>query len=305
VLVERCGVDMVLPSGTAVLNADDPSALEMAPKCKGQILLFATDHVAAPLVAHRAQGGRTVALRNGRIVFSAGDKRVHEANWEVAEPAFNRQNQRAALRVAWALGIAPAKAVERSRRAATGLRAQRLRWLEKNGRILAISTCRNPSAWEAVLAAVVEKQSARRAAICSQIAADWRTEDAQLQGQLLGAAFDRVEILASSSNGHGSKLRQKPAADILSPEHVAALRVALADGVAAANHATLVESTGLLQTRMQAAIEELGPGDLLFVQVGTIESMMALANGGEDLRMHGSSSTVTDAANLTRPLAET
>ncbi len=305
-LVERCGVDMVLPTGTAVLNADDPSALEMAQKCKGGILLFASDHVAPPLVAHRAQGGRTVALRSGRILFSVGDRRVHEAKWEHSQSTFDQQNQLAAFGAAWALGFDPAKILEKMLehlgRFTASLRVQRLQWFERKGRVVALSTCRNPSAFEVVLGAIAERKSGRRVAIWSQVAADWRLEDAHAQGQLLGAAFERVEILA---NSNGAAPFQRQHADTLPAEHAAALRVALGDGVAEAHHATLVESTGLLQARVQATINELNPGDLLFVQVGNIQGIMALASSGEDLRMHGGSSTVTDAANLTRPLAET
>lgn len=295
---------MVLPTGTAVLNADDPTVLEMAPKCKGQILLCAKDHAAPELVVHRAEGGRTVAMRGGRIVFSVGDTPVHEAKWEHAQALFNQENQLAALGAAWALGLNPAQAVERLGRVVASPRAQRLRWVDHDGRMLALSTCRNLSALEAVLGAVTSKAPSHRVAICSQIASDCRVEDAQAQGRLLGAAFDRVEIVVSS-NGVGLSLPQNQAADAPPAEHVAALRLAFADGVSAANRATFVESGGPLSARMRSVLGGLSHEDLLFVQVGNLKSMMALANGEEDTRTQSGTSTVTDAANLTRPLAET
>src|SRR5262249_44892885 len=36
--VKRCGVDVVLPTGAAVLKADDPLVAEMAPLCAGSVV---------------------------------------------------------------------------------------------------------------------------------------------------------------------------------------------------------------------------------------------------------------------------
>lgn len=70
--VERCGVDVVLPSGAAVLNADDPSALEMAPLCAGSVVLVSErpDHVA--LASHLAQGQRAVSRQGENISLLEG-----------------------------------------------------------------------------------------------------------------------------------------------------------------------------------------------------------------------------------------
>jgi cyanophycin synthetase len=308
-LVERCGVDMVPPTGTAVLNADDPSVLEMAQKCKGNLLLFSLDHVAAPLVSHRARGGRTVALRNGRIVFSVGDRRIHEADWQAALAGFDRENLLAALGGGWSLGLEPALMIERLGRATATPRAQRLRWLERNGRHVAMSTCRNPSALDAVLRELaartgdsVARAGARRVAICSHVPWDWRVEDARALGLQLGAAFDQVELLASSN---GAEVTPLHGADAPAAENAAVLRLALGDGIVNAKQAVLAESAGPLRVRLATLLGDLNAGDLLFVQVGNISEFSALANSGEDLRTQSGSSTVTDAANLTRPLAET
>ncbi|MCU0663989.1 MAG: cyanophycin synthetase, partial [Myxococcota bacterium] len=58
--VERCGVDVVLPGGMAVLNADDPLVLEMAGLCAGGVVLVSTDPDNPAIAAHGAQGKRAV-----------------------------------------------------------------------------------------------------------------------------------------------------------------------------------------------------------------------------------------------------
>lgn len=307
VLVERCGVDMVLPTGTAVLNADDISVLGMAPKCQGKVLLFSLDHLNAALVAHRAAGERTVAMRARRIIFSQGNQRIHESVWDGSLTRFEWENVLAALGAGWALGFEPGRMLSRLASACLSPRVRRLRWFEREGRRLAVSTCRNPSAFEAVFRALNESVAGpigpnpRRTAICTHIVPDWRAQDAQSLGMLLGAAFDRVELLG------GDSAESCPGGFADAPEstQAAAVRVALADGVASAHRASLVESDASPQTRIDAVLGQLAPGDLLFVQVGCLEGNLARSSIEEFLRSDVGSSTLTDAANLTRPLAET
>ena len=68
--VVRCAVDIVLPQGAAVLNADDAQVADMARLCDGDVIFFAgsPDH---PLLAeHRAAGRRTVFVRGGDVVVA-------------------------------------------------------------------------------------------------------------------------------------------------------------------------------------------------------------------------------------------
>lgn len=308
VLIERCGVDMVLPTGTAVLNAEDPSVLEMATKCKGSVLLFAKDHVAQPLVSHRAQGGRTVAFRSGRIVFSAGDKRVHEAKWETSLAAFEQENLLAALGSGWALGLEPSWIVDRAATAIGQLRVRRVHRLHRDGKQVVIGVCRNLSALQAVLSELGERlpsgaaTKGQRVALVSEVGMDWRVEDASAYGELLGGCFDRVEVLRSS-NGKTKLLELAASPDAPSQEQVARVRLALGDGVVTAQGATFAEPAAPLPVRIDALLRELNPRDLLFVQVGSFQALSALVSE-EDPRIQGGSSTVTAAANLTRPLVE-
>ena len=69
---KRCIVDVVLPTGTAVLNADDPLAAAMANKSKGKVMFFTCDALSPIAAAHRAAGGRVVELREGMIYLTEG-----------------------------------------------------------------------------------------------------------------------------------------------------------------------------------------------------------------------------------------
>ncbi len=70
--VLRTQVDVILPEGTAVLNADDARVLEMAELCDGAVVLYSlrADHPA--VAAHRAAGGRAVLVREGRVLLAHG-----------------------------------------------------------------------------------------------------------------------------------------------------------------------------------------------------------------------------------------
>lgn len=70
--VMRTQVDVVLPSGVAVLNADDPLAARMAALCDGEVIFFSLDEASPVVAQHRAQGGRAVLLCGPRIVLAAG-----------------------------------------------------------------------------------------------------------------------------------------------------------------------------------------------------------------------------------------
>jgi cyanophycin synthetase len=73
--VLRTQVDLVLPTGAAVLNASQPMLVDMAPLCDGEVIFFAADPDLPTIVEHRAQGKRAVFVRNGRVVLASGETR--------------------------------------------------------------------------------------------------------------------------------------------------------------------------------------------------------------------------------------
>ena len=112
--VKRCVVDVVLPEGTAVLNADDALVAGMAESehCECSVLFFS--HVAdnPGVIAHRAKGGRAAFVRDDVIYLAEGDsERRLCALSEVTLPhtghsGFNVHNILAAVGAAWAYGLA-------------------------------------------------------------------------------------------------------------------------------------------------------------------------------------------------------
>jgi len=118
--VLRTQVDVVLPSGAAVLDATDPIALEMAPLCDGEVVLFSLDAQAPALVDHRVRSGRAAIVRDHLIVLICGPDEVvlGPAADFVAPDDDNVGQWHAALKMkillataaaGWALGIAPAQ----------------------------------------------------------------------------------------------------------------------------------------------------------------------------------------------------
>ncbi|MBB5204822.1 cyanophycin synthetase [Inhella inkyongensis] len=112
--VLRTQVDVVLPEGAAVLNAEDEQVASMAELCDGEVIFYSTREDAAPLVAHRHGEGRAVVLRAGQawLVGPQGEgvganvdsllRRCNEAGM-----AIEARSALAAVAAAWALGISP------------------------------------------------------------------------------------------------------------------------------------------------------------------------------------------------------
>lgn len=67
----RTQVDVVLASGAAVLNADDPRIAEMAALCEGETVLYSVAGEAA-VREHRAAGMRAVLVHDGHVVLATG-----------------------------------------------------------------------------------------------------------------------------------------------------------------------------------------------------------------------------------------
>jgi cyanophycin synthetase len=109
--VKRCVVDVVLPSGTAILNADDPLVAGMAEYCKGSVLFFSRDAGNEVLVKHREVGGRAVFVSAGQIKLAEGSaERTLCKLSEVSLPleghfAFHLHDVLAACGAAWDQGL--------------------------------------------------------------------------------------------------------------------------------------------------------------------------------------------------------
>jgi cyanophycin synthetase len=108
--VLRTQVDVVLPHGVAVLNADDARVVALADLCDGDVILYASD--AAALADHRERGGRAVFMRDSQVVLATGSSEVLVGNLrrgrgrsDPQQMAAQNRVQLAAMAAAWAMGI--------------------------------------------------------------------------------------------------------------------------------------------------------------------------------------------------------
>ncbi|NGZ85327.1 cyanophycin synthetase [Duganella aceris] len=106
--VLRTQVDVILPSGVAVLNAADPQVVDMARLCDGEVIFYGVDEHSAAIAEHRQDGKRVVFQRtdaqSSRIVLAIGHDQV--ANLPLS-PLVPPEAVLAAIAAGWALGLTP------------------------------------------------------------------------------------------------------------------------------------------------------------------------------------------------------
>lgn len=111
--VLRTQVDVVLPGGAAVLNADEPAVAELARLCDGAVILYSTAAEHPVVAAHRAhEQGRAVLVKGGNVVLATGA--TEKSLGALARLVFAQGASTppvatllAAIGAAWALNIAP------------------------------------------------------------------------------------------------------------------------------------------------------------------------------------------------------
>jgi cyanophycin synthetase len=110
--VLRTQVDVVMPEGVAVLNADDARLVQMAELCDGDVIFYSQDPSLPAIADHRANGGRAVLAQHGRLVLAEGAAQIPSVPLD--SPAVKRLCEdygppmlMAAIAAAWALGISP------------------------------------------------------------------------------------------------------------------------------------------------------------------------------------------------------
>jgi cyanophycin synthetase len=109
--IVRTQVDVVLPNGAAVLNADDPMVAKMAELCKGEVIFFSQNEASPLIENHLKQGGRAALVRDQEIVLKTArrDEQVLHLPKNPQSTLNSMQwksiNLAAAIAAAWALGI--------------------------------------------------------------------------------------------------------------------------------------------------------------------------------------------------------
>jgi cyanophycin synthetase len=111
VKVLRTQVDVVLPEGTAVLNAADPRVAGLAPLCDGDVILYSADPQAEALSKHQQAGGKAVLVRQDRVVLANGSSESFLPGlgrltiWRATHAGVGLESLLAAVAAAWAMGI--------------------------------------------------------------------------------------------------------------------------------------------------------------------------------------------------------
>ncbi|OBV36611.1 cyanophycin synthetase [Janthinobacterium psychrotolerans] len=103
----RSQVDVVLPTGAAVLNAAEPQVLELAALCDGGVTLYAQDGNLPGIVAHLAEGKRAAFVRGNHIVLAEGGIETVLLCLDLLKPATagNVDSVLAAVAAAWSLDL--------------------------------------------------------------------------------------------------------------------------------------------------------------------------------------------------------
>jgi cyanophycin synthetase len=108
--VVRTQVDVVLPTGTSVLNADDSMVVKMAELSKGEVMYFSQDPASPVITAHQEKDGRSIIVGLSFITLKQGklDKLVIPIPPTVRDASLDwvsNLSLAAAIGAAWALDI--------------------------------------------------------------------------------------------------------------------------------------------------------------------------------------------------------
>ena len=264
--VKQVVVQNVLPRGYAVLNADDPRTLSMAPACPGEVILFGVEARSPALAAHRAQGRRVVMVEAGAIVAVEGSAR---ASIPLKDVGFTRggligfqvRNALAAVGAAWGCGLD----FDAIRRGLCSFNSDadsvpgRFNLMQARGASVIADYGHNPDAMHALVEAVAALPSRRRSVVISA-AGDRRDEDIVEQTRILGAAFDTAILYQDAA--------QRGRAD---GEVLALLR----RGLEGATRTREVHEVRGEFAAIDLALDALAAGDLCLVLVDQVEEALA------------------------------
>ena len=107
--VMRTQVDVVLPNGAAILNADDEAVAKMAELSDGEVIFFSRYGLNEATQQHLSQGGRALFTENNQIVLAQGQDRQNLINLssvpllQSSSKANTLENVLASVGAAWAL----------------------------------------------------------------------------------------------------------------------------------------------------------------------------------------------------------
>ena len=105
----RTQVDVVLPNGAAILNADDEAVAKMAELSDGEVIFFSRYGLNETTQEHLSKGGRALFTENNQIVLAQGQDRQNLINLssvpllQSSSKANTLENVLASVGAVWAL----------------------------------------------------------------------------------------------------------------------------------------------------------------------------------------------------------
>lgn len=105
--VMRAQVDVVLPHGCAVINADIPQAVELAELSDGEVIFYGSSTHNTAICKHLQIGKRAVFMRDQQIILATGNQEISLLALSTLKPSKAEQPEAimAAVAAAWALDI--------------------------------------------------------------------------------------------------------------------------------------------------------------------------------------------------------
>ncbi len=261
--VKRTIVEALTPTGTAVLNAQDPLVAEMGSYSPGSVIYFSRDPNHPVVNAHRAKGGRAVIVRDRTILLCERELEVPLGSLENVplthggRIGFQVENTLAAVGAAWGLGINREMIRHGMESFAGDIEhvPARFNLFDIHGATVVVDYGHNPSSLVALIDALEQFPHTRRTAVYT-CAGDRRDCDMVRQGQLLGDAFDRVVLYEDHY------IRGRREGEIMG---------LLRQGMAGTKRvAEFVEVRGAI-TAVEKALDIIRPGELLMIQADEID----------------------------------
>jgi cyanophycin synthetase len=258
--VKRVVVEAVAPTGTAVLNADDPLVAAMAGHCRGSVTWFGRDPT------NPALAGRAASVRDGRIVFSEGngeEELLPLSEVPLTQPGgvlFQVENVLAAVAAARALGLPP-EVVRRGLMSFTGDAWQlpgRYNVFTAGESAVIADYAHNPSALAALVSALDHYPHRRRTLVFS--GCNRRDVDVIEMGSIAGNGFDCVILYADWGN------RERDDGE---------LNALLRRGLATGKRVSQVSEVRSEREAIQVALDGLGPDEVAVLGLEAIEESLA------------------------------
>jgi cyanophycin synthetase len=261
--VKRTPVDVVLPQGAAVLNADDAAVADLSQFCKGDVIFFSRSIESLSSKEAITKGKRIVTIDGEEVVLINGETKRPLIDLSSIPHSFGGKllfqldNGLAAIAAAWALDIKEGQIIQGLASASKNAPV-RFCCYERSGSFVVVTMCRNTSALEATISTAKDIFSAKLRTAIYSACLDHRPEDAYEQGLRLGAAFERVEIATVTSAEESIRKR---------------LVSELERGIVAANPNCGISYTGFVEdpATLVKPMEDLLSQQLLLIQASNVD----------------------------------